>query len=390
MVSGVLLSGETWENTPGITPILLAAAGLAWMGILQLPSVYYAARAVFSPTSTPTRITLPRWFWGVSVFVFALAVWIGDRVSAYPHVDWLVLPLLHVVVITLPVFWSYLLGARRLPSPASQRVWGVLSLSLTISPLMILFLEVGLLILFLSAWAIYLFTNPVALDTVIDLSQRLANVSDVSIMQEVLVPYMTNPAVLIVTLLFAALLVPLLEEAFKPLGMMFLLRRGVTPAQGFVLGLVCGAGYALFESLLMGSAAAGWTTVVLGRAATSLLHTTNGGLVGWGLASVWGSRHTKKSKRTASWLRLAGAYALAVLMHGLWNGLTLLGVWTELVSSLGGAEHSPVLVQIGRAAPVGIVAIAAGYFVILITANLVLARTTKPLRIQTPETQDTI
>jgi hypothetical protein len=147
---------------------------------------------------------------------------------------------------------------------------------------------------------------------------------DPSALSQVIEPYLHQPGFVFLVVAVAAVLIPLLEEAFKPLGMWFLAGRKMTSAQGFVAGLISGAVFALLESLFTLSPAAGsdWAGVVVGRMGTGLLHVTCSGLVGWGLAAAW--RHQK-------YLQLGGLYLLAVLMHGTWNTFGLLSGFTDLL-----------------------------------------------------------
>ena len=101
-------------------------------------------------------------------------------------------------------------------------------------------------------------------------------------------------------------------------------------------GVISGAGFAVIESLfntarLLDSS---WIIVSSLRFGTTLMHVLASGLVGWGLASAWSQR---------KYLRLAGAYLAAVVLHGVWNGLAVLfaisqitqGPSTEFLNTAG-------------------------------------------------------
>ena len=97
--------------------------------------------------------------------------------------------------------------------------------------------------------------------------------------------YLMQPSTLYIALLFGALIVPLLEELFKPIGVWLLVGRKPSPAQGFAAGLLSGAGYALFENFSLGaSAGEDWAMVVVARIGTSLIHIVTAGLMGWALS----------------------------------------------------------------------------------------------------------
>jgi hypothetical protein len=103
---------------------------------------------------------------------------------------------------------------------------------------------------------------------------------------------LASPLVISAIFLTVGLLMPLMEELLKPLGLWALRKRLLTPAEGFSGGLICGAGFALIESATMIAQNGGgsdWGQMVLLRIGTSLLHMT--GL----LAGVWPAHGFRKS-----------------------------------------------------------------------------------------------
>jgi hypothetical protein len=110
-------------------------------------------------------------------------------------------------------------------------------------------------------------------------------------------------------------LVPLIEEAVKPLPA-FLRARAPT-AEGILYGALGGAGFAIAENLLNWTLGAPWALTALGRLGASALHVFNSALMGW----AWGML---RQGRPGAGL---GAYLLVVLLHSLWNaGALLLGI----------------------------------------------------------------
>ena len=114
---------------------------------------------------------------------------------------------------------------------------------------------------------------------------------------------MASPAVVASVFVYIAVLVPLIEEILKPIGVWLLAGRKLTPVDGFMAGVLSGAGYALFENLFLSSSGEQWMSVVLARVGTGAVHMFTTSLVGWGLASAWGQ---------GRYLRLALSFALAV------------------------------------------------------------------------------
>jgi RsiW-degrading membrane proteinase PrsW (M82 family) len=153
--------------------------------------------------------------------------------------------------------------------------------------------------------------------------------------------------VLFIALIALGLFVPLIEELLKPIGVMLLLGRPLTPAQGFALGALSGAGYALVENLMVGVDAETWAFATLGRFGTSVMHIFTAALSGYALVRA------KNGKR---YLQLAGIYLLNVLIHGVWNSLVILTSAT-IISDLGAGGSLPS--QLVYIAPVILVLIAA-------------------------------
>ena len=87
------------------------------------------------------------------------------------------------------------------------------------------------------------------------------------------------------------------------------------PQDGFVMGILSGTGYALFETLsASGTMGDKWGMKLMGRAGTDLLHIFNTGLMGWAMISDW---------KISGWIKLICVYVLTIFIHGLWNSLTL-------------------------------------------------------------------
>jgi hypothetical protein len=107
-----------------------------------------------------------------------------------------------------------------------------------------------------------------------------------------------------------------------------------SPAEGFALGALSGAGFALLEGLSAASSMAEAPYFGLSaRMASSLMHITLSALMGWAIASA------RLEKR---WLRLAGVYLLCSLLHGLWNGSALLAVYGSLRFLLQDTNYDPL------------------------------------------------
>jgi RsiW-degrading membrane proteinase PrsW (M82 family) len=319
-----VLRGLAWISNPqisrsDITGSFLLAASLAFCGVLLLPSAGFAlARLAGWPME---RFT---WRWRIKPWIivltlgaaFLLVIGAGMVISVRVPLAWIALPPLHILAIGIPLAGVLYLGARGLPKGSPQRAWGILVTGMTLGPGMIFILEIAVLFAFVLMGAIVIAFSPDQLREFSHLVERLQSVNlSPEEMLPILQPYLKNPLVVFGTLFFMAGIVPMLEEALKPIGVWLLAKRHLTPAEGFVAGLLSGAGFALVESLgYTANADQSWGSSVILRAPTALMHILACGLTGWGLTSAL-------SHHRIRWL-LAG-YGSAVAIHGLWNGLTL-------------------------------------------------------------------
>jgi hypothetical protein len=132
-----------------------------------------------------------------------------------------------------------------------------------------------------------------------------------------LLPLLTRPGLIAVVGSFVALIIPLIEELLKPLGIWLLQKCNLTSVDGFTIGMICGAAFAVLESLFSISAVmpAERMFVMVGRIGTGLLHIFTAGINGWALASTW---------REGKYMRVGIAYLASVIVHGAWNLFALL------------------------------------------------------------------
>jgi RsiW-degrading membrane proteinase PrsW (M82 family) len=210
---------------------------------------------------------------------------------------------------------------------------------------------------------VWLSSQPGTAQQITLLAQRLANAgTDPEIILRILRPAAMQPSVLISVLLVSSGLVPLIEELIKPLGLWVLVGKKLTPAQGFLAGLLSGAAFALLESLgsIASPSGQAWLTLVLGRTGTGILHTVTTGLMGWALASTW---------RDGRYLRLAGVYLLAVGLHGLWNVFGMLMALPILLGPASVPGPLVVFVRLGQIAPLALLVLAVLLFLILLGSN---------------------
>jgi len=310
---------------PGSTAVtvvpqnLTLAAGLGWCGLLLLPSAGYALLRLLGRSLRPilANATVERLLMLLLLFVVMPSALLGgDWAARTQSYTWLVLPLANVLAVSIPVLWIIHLGRNRLPGGSPQRSWGAFGSGMVLgSSLMITFEMLAIGALFFLG-IVMVASQPTWLRELNDLAQRLEmSPSTPEAMLNILEPYTRHPLLIFLVGAYLAVITPLIEEACKPIGVWLLVRRSLSPAEGFVSGLLSGAGFALLESLAYSANAnTAWTVTVVARLGTMLMHIFTAGLMGWGLTQAW---------KRGRLLYLAVAYLGAVLIHGLWNGLTV-------------------------------------------------------------------
>lgn len=354
--------GRTVAPASDLTFMLLAAS-MACMGALLLPSAGFSlARLIGHPArAAPAvfRFLRPTWL----IFLLPFVLLAGYFVSPNESLAWLLLPPLHVLAVGLPVAWVAFVGRLGLSEASPQRTWGVFAAGLVLAPSLIMAFEIGAILVAIMLLILFFILRPDLSREMISLAQRLASSSaSPTAMARTLGPYLFQPPVILAVLSFWAGVVPLIEEAFKPIGVWLLAGRSLTPAQGLAAGVLSGAGYALFESLFLGSSGSDWIAVVVARIGTSVIHIFTAALTGWALASAWGQ---------GRYGRLAGAYLVAVLTHAAWNGVALLDVFKNLANAGLGQQASltRLFSTLGTASPYVLLVLALAVFSALVMLN---------------------
>ncbi len=269
----------------------------------------------------PAWLTGPKnWLKGLPILValLMLLAWFLIGRGANPV---LLLSLLTMFCILLPITWLARVGSGKEWGNFPKRDAGLLTFSIGFSTPLILLVELILVFILLVVFGFVVAAIP-GLQQVLE--QVLTNwaqyAQDPEQLLEALRPLLTNGWVIGLLFFLLSGLAPLVEELLKTLGVWFLKNQAITPAQGFVAGVMSGAGFALVEGLfnatqaLSGSSGADWLFLILGRFGGSLLHIFNGGLMGWALAKTWQDRKV--------W-RVVGIFALVFVLHGVWNAFAL-------------------------------------------------------------------
>jgi hypothetical protein len=378
VVTNLIGSFSTGIGNAGLTQPFMVAGSLVFVSILVLPSAWYSWKQIanpgFEPAIHPERKNFVLFF-TISVLVVEAGILaLGNLVAQNDQISWFLLPPFNIMATGLPALWLVYLGTRGLIPGLPKRKWGVFAVGLVLAPLIILILELLLLIglgILVLLWSV---VDPNLSNQLTNLAFRLQYAApNMDQILKILLPFLTSPGILFIAFAFFSVLIPLIEETLKPLGVWFLAGQKITPAQGFGYGILSGAGFGLFENLGNTSGVgAGWAIVAASRMSTLLLHSFTAGLVGWALASAWSQRR---------FLRLSIAFAIAILIHGLWNGMAVLSLATSL-QDVTNISNPLQFQQISTYASIGIIVLGILVLIGFVGFNSFLRRnlqTTVPL-----------
>jgi PrsW family intramembrane metalloprotease len=327
--------------------VLLIAAFFSFQKTLQKPSA--DQEASFSVS-----------LWQLVVFTMTAfaAIFIGYQVSGMDTINWLLLPILTIPAVVLPLGVLLALGTRKLPLGTRWQSWSVLGLGMTLAPLVLFVLEAAVLIIIFIMVIAYIITQPDLAAELQRLSQQIMLLDPQSeAALDLLSPFLTKPGVIITAMAYIAILVPVLEEIFKPVGVWLFANRLESPAQGFALGALSGAGYALIETFGVSNQTGEWASLLFSRIGTGLLHITTSALMGAAIVLAWRERR---------YVRLIGTYFLAVLLHGLWNTSAMLFTFSGLAGFIG---QTGLLSSLQPIMVIMMSALAIGLFLILVVSN---------------------
>jgi protease prsW family protein len=347
--------------------ILFVAFGFEAI-ILVLAAFFSFQKTLEKPSADrETSFTLHPWQMILIVIAASLSILVGSWVGGIKTVNWLILPILTIPAIVLPLGALLALGTRNLPLATRWQSWSVLGLGMTLIPFILLIVEIVIAIILFFGVIAYIVAQPELAYRLQGLSQQIFILGPQSeAARDLLSPLLTKPGVIVTALLYTALFVPAVEELFKPLGVWLLARKLDSPAQGFALGALSGASYALIETIGVSGQGGEWATLLFTRIGTGLLHITTSALMG--AAIVFALRQRRS-------LRLLGTYVLAVTLHGLWNTSAILYTFSSLAKILGQTDRLSTIQPITM---IAMSLLATGLFAILLISNHQMRKTLAP------------
>ncbi len=312
--------------------------GVLMIPILVLSILEYQRKPVPSwlDLSNPALSKLVSW----SMIVWPFVVLAGWLVADRDSLAVLFLGLINVLVVSLPILWIFQAAQRKLPGGTHIQKWRIFGFSITVMPMVVIMAELIVMMIFGIFAVIWMsvrlssFPN-IEQEITYLMNQVMAYGDDVESILQLLKPYILQPSVIYWGLALVGGVFPIIEEVLKPLALWSLAGRKLKPSEGFVGGLLCGAGFALIENIFYFtnvSLAEDWVFMAIGRTGTGVLHMLASGLMGWGLAAIWSKRN---------WLFSTLTTLSAFLLHGVWNVIAMVSGLLPLLI----IEKEPTMLQ---------------------------------------------
>ena len=323
----------------------IPASTFGFLGCLFLPSLLFRLAGWFG-WSFPTlqQIRLPAPFFLLLLFV--VAVLIGNQISRMSSGVALSLPIFHILAISLPVAFFLSLALRKTSQPFPQQRWMSFNLGMGLAPLLILIFESLAMIVFIIVFAFWIGNQP---DLLKELEYLISQFRQTPPSSEAILkflqPSLSQPGMITGIIVFTSIVIPMIEEAIKPLGVYFLHRKIQNELDGFILGALSGGGYALLESFLISSTNVDWTLTILSRSATAVIHIFTSALLGSAIA-----RALLDKKR----IQLFLTYLSCIFFHGVWNGLAIFYSLYSITDHISGIWQNSFLRNLANSAPLSI------------------------------------
>lgn len=319
------------QDTDSLANMLSFSAGMFLLALLMVPGTFLAFKRMGGKQDGARRPThnLMRWVTAAFFIGWPVSLASGHWAANNTQWGWLVMPLSNLLAAGLPVALLTALALNRIEIGPRWRAWGIFGLGMTLGPLLMMAAEILVFIGLFTLFLVYIGLTPGMAAAIEQFSEQVQIIPDAETLMHMYAPIISSPLTITAILFSVAVCIPIIEELLKPIGIWLFADHIRSPRQGFGLGVMSGAAYALLETLGVSSqVSADWSTLVIARGGTSLLHILTTGLTSWALVSAW---------RERKYLRLAGVYTLSVLLHSVWNALNILNAVGLLLSDTASA-----------------------------------------------------
>jgi RsiW-degrading membrane proteinase PrsW (M82 family) len=306
----LFLPGNTPAAPDQIQAVILASAAIL-IGTLAFVAAFHGLRDLGGEHSSAIRPrSLSIWQALLLLIGWVGASWLAQFLVNKDQWKWLA-PVLYVSAIGIPVYFLIRLAAAGLVVGSPRRFWGLITAGMFLGTSLSALAEMAVVILGLVAGIVYLSLRPGEFAVLQQLAVQIGAASGINETLSALGPWLDQPLVFALALFFFAGFSPAIEECAKSLAVWTIFDRLKSPTEGFLAGALSGAGFGLLESLLASATPdQDWGLTLILRGGSTLMHIMAASLTGWSIGSFRASRNPA---------RLAGGYALAILIHGLWN-----------------------------------------------------------------------
>jgi hypothetical protein len=327
------------QSGPTTLQAIVVASGVLLSGAIFLPAAYYSfqrVRGAEVPEAAPGILKL----WQG---VLLILLWAGAALLAQLWVDQDILkwftPPLYLLAIGTPVYSLVRLAAGGLNAGSRQRLWGIPAATIALGTTFSIFAEGLLLLVGLAGGLVYLGLHPEQVSFFRQIANQITDASSIDSVLSSVGPLIESPLIIVLALVFFSGLTPVIEETSKSIAAWTVFDHLGSPAQGFVIGALSGAGFGLVESLLASATPdPTWAATLMIRGGSTMMHILTASITGWGIASF----RTHKST-----FRLIGSYALAVFLHSSWNTAVILVVFGDLrITAISGPRDPLGLVMV--------------------------------------------
>lgn len=308
-----------------LAAFLLASVLVGRVGLLAL------RRLRNRPEETARLRPLSIWLGLLLLFGWILSIILTAVLNRGVFSQWFAIPF-YLSSIGIPVYALTRLAAGGLDVGSKLRAWSALSAGMTVAPLLSILAEGLAVLLGIVVIAIYAALDPGRIQALQSLMEQVKRAASQEETLLLLGPYLTSPLALLGGLLLLSVVTPLVEETAKSLAVWLAWRKLASPAQGFALGALSGAGFALMEGLFISAAPNETWGFTLGiRAASASMHVLASAVIGWGIGMFAAQKR---------FLPMLGRYALGISFHGLWNACVVVTTFSSgrmLLPSAGSA-----------------------------------------------------